>query len=83
MRSLKLLAKSLMTIQLNEKLQLSTVNITYSRETSRQKEIVVSFIIGASIRYYMKMRKQAIKLKTENMLILIWVSDVKNVLTEK
>ncbi|GBC44441.2 uncharacterized protein OCT59_014494 [Rhizophagus irregularis] len=48
MRSLECLAESLITIQPNQNLRPSTVNITYSRET--QKGIAVKYMMGASVR---------------------------------
>jgi hypothetical protein len=51
MRSLERLAESLITIQPNQKLRPSTVNITFSKEISKRKEIVVKSMMGASIHY--------------------------------
>jgi hypothetical protein len=79
MRSLECLAESLITIQPNQNLRPSTVNITYSRET--QKGIAVKYMMGASVHCKVPMNYMVASLRVQNMQTLYRASDVENVLT--
>src|SRR4051794_18554785 len=90
MRSLKQLVESLTTIQpdrldqlgqLNHKLHSATVNVTYSKEISKRKGMVVKFM-SALICCKVLMNIQAAKLRVQNMQMLQWAIDARSVLTK-
>ncbi|EXX79222.1 hypothetical protein RirG_007730 [Rhizophagus irregularis DAOM 197198w] len=83
MESLKRLAESLIIIQPKEQLRPSTVNVTYSVETSRQEGIVVKYMMGASIRCKRSMNKKLAESRMKQMETLQWAKNVKDVLTEE
>ncbi|POG59433.1 hypothetical protein GLOIN_2v1722091 [Rhizophagus irregularis DAOM 181602=DAOM 197198] len=84
-RSLELLAKSLMIIQPVQILRPSTVNVTFSPHQilSNRKGTVIRCMFGASIRCIPPVNDQAAKSRVENMAALKCASNASDAITSE
>jgi hypothetical protein len=59
------------------------VNLTYSKEISKRKQMVVRFMMGTSVRYPIRMNKKCAQSRVEKMETLQWVANYRDVLTKE
>lgn len=59
------------------------MNLTYSKEISKRKEMVVRFMMGTSVRYPIRMNKKCAQSRVEKMETLQWAANYRDVLTKE